>query len=150
MKKYVIRPIAIIIAMIILSQIIIQVLNNGIAYSIRFELLSIPCPDNAVIEGSMFIARKMFGNGNGMQYSGVLLIRSLENSKELTRYYRHYNPECEIELLQSSVFVDAFSFKEISEIECYYVIYITHDIESGTIPDTFFYRILSDCDIRGH
>lgn len=150
MKAYKIRYIAIFLAIILLSQIGIQIINNSIADSVRSELASIPCPDTTIVEDSIFVAGKTFGNGNGMQYTGVILVRSFENKKRLETYYRYYYPECDVELLKSSIFDDAFSLKEISDTECYYVITLTREIESGTIPDTLFYRIISGCDIRGH
>lgn len=124
----------------VLSQIGIQIINNSIADRVRSELASIPCPDTTIVEGSVFVAGKTFGNGNGMQYTGVILVRSYDNKKRLETYYRYYYPECGVELLKTSIFDNAFSLKEISDTECYYIITLTRDIESGTIPDNITFK----------
>ncbi|MBQ7183396.1 MAG: hypothetical protein IJR97_05355 [Clostridia bacterium] len=150
MKNIAVVYITIVILVVLLAEVGIYIANNRIAESIRLKLISFPCPDYITIEDSVSVAGKVFGNGNGMQYTGAMLIQSAENEKCIDMYYNSVNPECEVKQLQSSTIGNAFYFKEITESKSYYVITLTFDIEGETIPDTLLYRILSDCDIRGH
>ncbi len=150
MKACKIIYITITIFVIFSLQIGIQIINNKRADSIRIDLLAIPSPDYTVVEDSLSVAGKQFGNGNGMQYTGIVLVQSLKNKEYLEDYYNDYYSECEVKLLELSEYKNVFEHISNSKTESFFVIIVTHDIESGTIPNTLFNRIISDCDLRGH
>ena len=65
----------------------IVIANNCIADSIEKDLRAIELPENTRLVESVSIAGKMFGNGNGMQYIGVILVESDMSPEELEEYY---------------------------------------------------------------
>lgn len=125
--------------------------NNFIADKVRRDLLLIPCSTQSFIVDSKSIARKLYGAGNGMQYTGILLISTKETKETIKEYYQAYYPDCEVKQLRLSELKSYFSIRENdNEQEDKYVVSLTRQIEDGTIPNTILFRFLSDMDIRGH
>lgn len=125
----------------------IHIVNNHIAEKIRQDLLAIPLLPQTKIIDSKGISGKLFGNGNGMQYTGVILVDSELDGDYLGEHYKMYYPDCEIISSESKNYNVFFSIKK--DEGQLYVIYLTKQIETGTIPNSFFYRLLS-LDLRGH
>ena len=142
------KPLIIIILFIVLG---IYCANNFIADGVRKDLLLIPCPAQSSIVDSRSIARKLYGAGNGMQYTGILLITTQGAEETIKKYYQTYYPDCEVKRLNLSELKGYFSINENDDgQEIKYVVSLTRQIEDGTIPDTILFRFLSDIDIRGH
>lgn len=74
MKKMV--AVAGVILLLILGYMGIACANDQIAYSMEETLLAHPLPLRAELLDSKVIVGKLDGNGNGMQYRGMLLITS--------------------------------------------------------------------------
>lgn len=74
-------------AVIVVPQIVVQARNDAVAHEVETALLDTPLPADAELVDSMSVAGKLSGNGNGMQYLGVLLIRSDETLSELQTFY---------------------------------------------------------------
>ena len=73
--------------MVVLFYVVIHVVNNHIAKRMERQLLECQLPPNSEIIDSVSIAGKMQGNGNGMQWFGIILIRSEMNEVELSKWY---------------------------------------------------------------
>lgn len=74
-------------AVLIVPQIFIQARNDAAAHEVETALLGSPLAPGADVVDSMSLAGKLSGNGNGMQYLGVLLIRSNQTLDELQAFY---------------------------------------------------------------
>lgn len=74
-------------AVIVVPQIVVQARNDAAAHDVETALLDAPLPAGAELVDSMSVAGKLSGNGNGMQYLGVLLIRSDQTLDELETFY---------------------------------------------------------------
>jgi len=61
--------------------------NNQIAQSLEERLLEFSLPTETELLDSKAIAGKLSGNGNGMQYRGMLLLSSLLSEEELFSHY---------------------------------------------------------------
>ena len=73
--------------MVVLFYVVIHVVNNHIAKRMERQLLECQLQPNSEIIDSVSIAGKMQGNGNGMQWFGIILIRSEMNEVELSKWY---------------------------------------------------------------
>ena len=79
---------------IILFHVTIYAVNNHIAKTLESELLNCPLPPNSKLIESASVAGKMTGNGNGMEWFGIILVRS-DMSKDMLSEW--YNSHVEIE-----------------------------------------------------
>ena len=61
--------------------------NNRIAHGLEERLLEFPLPPETELLDSKAIAGKLSGNGNGMQYCGMLLLSSYLSEEELVAHY---------------------------------------------------------------
>ena len=86
-------------ALLILSPILIYIgitaVNDRIAESLTDALLAVPLPPETKLLDSQTIAGRQYGNGNGMQYFGMLLVTSDLSADELLAHYRSYLPDAE-------------------------------------------------------
>ena len=87
MKKKIGTVFIIFLILIVLSHVVIYVVNNHIAKGMERQLLDCPLPPNTEMLDSASIAGKMQGNGNGMQWFGIILIKSEMNEDELSKWY---------------------------------------------------------------
>ena len=93
MKKCCAALIAFLIVMI-LFHVSIHAVNNRIAKTLERQLLNCQLPPNSALIDSAAVAGKMTGNGNGMQWFGVILIRSDMSEDMLSEwYYSHVHME---------------------------------------------------------
>lgn len=141
----------IIILLIISIPIIITCGNDRFAENVVSELKSTPLPSNTEIVANKSIAGKLSGNGNGMQYLGVIVVKSELNNEQLNTYYNNYRENswdfCISSIEGSDVDItdrQPIHFKELenlSDYSHYYAIY-----SWGESPNSFFW----DLDLRGH
>ena len=61
--------------------------NNIIAGNLERRLRDCPLPPDARLVDSASIAGRVYGNGNGMQWHGYILIESALSGEELTGWY---------------------------------------------------------------
>ena len=105
--------------------------NNYSATKIEKRLTALPLPEKTEYIESISKARKMTGNGNGMQFLGAMLVQSELTLEELDAYYATYREnqwDCIVEVQESPIleFVEhgEVSFTtDISPDEGYFVIY---------------------------
>lgn len=76
-----------VILLLILGYMGIACANDQIAYSMEETLLTHPLPPRAELLDSKAIAGKLDGNGNGMQYRGMLLIASALPEEAIEAHY---------------------------------------------------------------
>lgn len=115
----------------IILYISIALANNAIAYNTLKDLKSIEIPPESKIEWSESKSGKFVGNGNGMQYLGVILVSSDLSEYELENYYQSFDYYIEVESLQN-------------ENNYKITMHGDRNIESELI------NTLLDMDIRGH
>lgn len=135
---------------IIFSSVLIAapVINDSIAKKTANELVDLPLPDSTEFIESVYKAGKLFGNGNGMQYFGAILIKSELSLDELKEYYgafAEHEWECVVEN-QKTTNIELsdehinMTFKTDIEGDQYYIVY------SWGSNDTIFHEF----DLRGH
>jgi len=136
------------VVLIILFNVAIAVINNGIADSVRKDLIKTPLPENTQIISSASIAGKVVGNGNGMQYFGAVLVKSELPLEELKLYYSNYNYYVAVQTDKNINVIDhgSYSFNiKGGELTGHYIVYGFGHLEKGNFSD-----ILEQFDLRGH
>ena len=131
MKK-VIKVIGIALVVLVVTMVIsTPFVNNYSAAKIEKRLTALPLPEKTEYIESISKAGKMTGNGNGMQFLGVMLVQSELTLEELDAYYATYREnqwDCIVEVQDSPIleFIEhgelAFQV-EFSPNVTYYVIY---------------------------
>ena len=76
MKKHIIGILAVLFALVTLCSLTIFICNNAMAKKQADRLLACELPRNARLLDSDSFAGKLSGNGNGMQWTGSILIES--------------------------------------------------------------------------
>ena len=77
------------IGIVILLLVVSEPINDYVAANYVKELKQKPLPENTVIVEENAIADRLCGNGDGVQYCGVLLLKSELSLDELKEYYQH-------------------------------------------------------------
>ena len=143
------------VVLIVLFYAVIHVVNDQIAEGLEDKLLNCPLPPNSEMIESVSIAGKKQGNGNGMQYFGIILIRSEMNKDELSQWYNSRVDTEENDLIyvmkQESPEIFKYGnyrFKHYSgENDLYQVCYF-RNITAG--PGSSSRESLLNIDLRGH
>ncbi len=148
----------VVVALIILFPILIYtaivITNNCIADGIEKELKGIALPDSTELVDSMSIAAKITGNGNGMQYYGMILVTSDLSKDELKEYYNRHSEHIDVFKQETAtVFDDSYlinyTFENFDPSKNNYMIYC-FDANTSDWMDNGFFEELLDLDIRGH
>ncbi|BBF43582.1 hypothetical protein lbkm_2270 [Lachnospiraceae bacterium KM106-2] len=128
----------------ILFVVSVPIVNDYTASRVVKELEKIPIPKKTEYLESISKAGKLAGNGNGMQYLGVLLIKSELSVEELSTYYSKFNQECVVEeqFGQNIAFSEHVELAFDTEVSGsgYYLVY-----RWGNGKEPF-----ASLDIRGH
>ena len=111
-------------------------------------MVKIPTPVTSNIVESISIAGKIYGCGNGIQYTGAILIASEESLQQVEAHYSAYSSEYEIASLENSELA-RYCHVLISPSVSYYIVSITKDVENGSLQESIIYDILSS-DFRAH
>ena len=72
---------------------VIPVSNDYAAMKTAKRAVDIPLPKQTEYIESAYLAGKLTGNGNGMQYFGAILVKSDLSVDELAAYYRNFNDD---------------------------------------------------------
>ncbi len=154
------KSVKIIIGLLLLQlvfDIAIMLTNDIIANKPEKELLNIPLPEKTQLVESNSVAGKLYGNGNGMQYIGQLLVTTELTEEELRAYYEEYdgiNEEIQVKKQDSPVIYEYFpkhEFKKFDSSKNNYMVELVR-FNPGTFDtysENFFWKLL-DWDIRGH
>lgn len=147
MKKF-IKIIIVLLLLPLLFDFAVMFANDIIADKPEKELINIPLPEKTQLVESNSVAAKLYGNGNGMQYIGQLLVTTELTEEELRYYYNGLNEEIQVKKQNSSVIYEYFpkqAFKKYDETKNNYMVELVR-FNPGT---SFFWKML-DWDIRGH
>ena len=90
-KKILITAAAILLLLPVVLNIVVMSVNDAYAARAEKELKQLPLPVDTVYIESFSKAGKLSGNGNGMQYYGVMLITSELPLEQLQEYYGQYD-----------------------------------------------------------
>lgn len=152
------KSVKIIIALLLLPlvfDIAIMLTNTIIADRVETQLLEIDLPENTQLADSMSTAQRLYGNGNGMQYIGQLLVTTELTEEKLRAYYNGINEEIDVKKLDSPVvseYIPKLEFKKFDSTKNNYMVELVK-LNPGTFDSyfskNFFWKIL-DIDIRGH
>ena len=147
LKKLLVVIIFIVVISISLFVVVIPLANNYYAKQVEKELRETPLPENTEIIDSVSLAGKLVGNGNGVQYFGVILLKSKLSLNDLEDYYSVYQKnewsyvvEPQENQIITVVEHSKISFSEMADDEAYYIVY-----SWGDGPD-----LLEELDFRGH
>ena len=153
MKKSV-KIIIVLLLLPLVFDIAIMLTNTIIADRVETQLLEIELPEKTQLADSMSTAQKLYGNGNGMQYIGQLLVTTELTEEELIGYFNGINEEIQVKKLDSPViseYIPKLEFKNFDSTKNNYMIELVK-YNPGTFKnysESFFWKIL-DWDIRGH
>lgn len=147
MKKLLITIILIVVIIFLSVLVAAPIVNDNIAKKTADKLVDLPLPSNTEFIETVYIAGKLVGNGNGMQYFGAILIKSGLSLEELKEYYLKFAKdewECMVERqIDTDIKIiehRKVTFKTNVEEDNYYIIY------SWGNNNTIFHEF----DIRGH
>ena len=84
MKKWII---CVLVLLPVILNAAIVIANNRFADQLEKRILDYPLPPHTELVDSISVAKKLYGNGNGMQYFGGILVGSNLSEEELYAYY---------------------------------------------------------------
>ncbi|MCM1165439.1 MAG: hypothetical protein NC299_03555 [Lachnospiraceae bacterium] len=121
----------------------VPVVNDLHAKSVADGLAALPLPEDTRIAEKKSIADKLWGNGNGMQYFGALLLESGLPVEELQASY----PDCEVRK-QTGRRIEVvehgnYTFKTEISSDGYYIVYALGKHDSPLI------ELYAELDLRG-
>ena len=144
-----------VLILIALFHVAIYVVNNHIAKQLESQLLNCPLPPNSEIVDSVSVAGKIEGNGNGMQWFGIILIKSEMNEDDLSQWYSSHMDTDEADeiyvIRQKSPEVfeyENYRFNNFSGEDLCYQIQLFRDSAVGT--ELSIWESLLNFDLRGH
>lgn len=142
-KKILLTTAAVLFLLPIAVNIFVMAVNDAYAVMAEKKLKQLPLPEDTVFIESFSKAGKLSGNGNGMQYLGVMLITSELPLEQLKEYYGQY--DCCFVSEQDTARIEnlhgMLSFKTDPVPDNAYMVELW-----GDAPAWFFV----DFDIRGH
>ncbi len=127
--------------------------NNRIARSLRQALLDAPLPPQTQALDSLWVAGKMEGNGNGMQYFGELLVRSGLDEAALEAHYAALETEQDSVQVLRQTSPEVFEYSGVrfngytDAPDCYRIQLARY---SAVGAEDSLWESLLNCDIRGH
>lgn len=149
MKRFIKVAVIVILALVILIYPAVFITNNMIADSLEKKLKGYDLPESSELIDSLSIAGKYTGNGNGMQYLGVVLIKSELSLEEIKVHYSNSGNIVVYEQADENIgFLDRPSGHRFKDFDAddgeHYAVALWGHIESD------FIRVILDSDLRGH
>ena len=139
------------IVLLVCCDVAIVICNNMVADKIRVALIESPLPPKSGLLSSVAIAGKIYGCGNGMQYTGAIIISSSLELSDLFAYYKGVCNQAFVEKPKESQLAKFFNIPEIGGDEIdYYIVRITLDREDDILPFNSTEWAIRNHDIRGH
>ena len=140
---------------VIIFQVAIRITNNSIAKGLEKELLACEHPTDVDVIDSMSVAGKMEGNGNGMQWFGIILVKSDMTEDMLREWYKNQLTTGENEDISvlkqetSKVFeYSPWNFKNYSDEGNYYQVRLMRYSAVGF--EKSIWESILNSDLRGH
>ena len=155
LKKIFLVILAVLLAIVIIFGVTIRIANNSIAKGLEKQLLACEHPTDVEVIDSIPVAGKMEGNGNGMQWFGIILIKSDMSEDEIREWYKKQVSPGENEDISvlkqetSKVFeYSCWNFKNYSgEGNCYQVRLVRY---SAVGFEKSIWESILNSDLRGH
>ena len=131
--------------------------NNIIAGNLERQLRDCPLPPDTRLVDSASIAGRLYGNGNGMQWHGYLLVESDLSMDELVEWYNERIAAGEddiitVERQETPYIVGAYQpswqFKRFSGAENGYQVCLGRNSTVGF--EKSLWEGFLNCDLRGH
>ncbi len=149
--RRIIRVLMVFLAVLLLFVAVgIPLINNGVALGIENDLKDLPLPANTQLVESYSLAGRLAGNGNGMQYFGVILLQTELTEEELMQHYASYRTGLfdHIVVQQTGQRVEQVEHAEVvfstqMSDEGFYIVYTW-----GGVPD--WAADWLNLDVRGH
>lgn len=131
--------------------------NNIIAGNLERQLRDCPLPPDTRLVDSASIAGRLYGNGNGMQWQGYLLVESDLSVDELTAWYRERIAAGEDESIiaerqETPYIVDEYHFSHqfkgfTGSDHCYQICFGRNSLVGF---EKSFWEAFLNFDLRGH
>ena len=154
-KKILLITLVVLIAIIITLGVTIRIANNSIAKGLEKELLACEHPTEIEIIESISVAGKMMGNGNGMQWFGIILVKSGMDENMLSDWYKSHvtteDNETVFVLKQKSDSVFDYKapyFKNYPGGNDIYKVCLLRNLAVGA--ESTIWESLLNWDLRGH
>ncbi|MBR6709663.1 MAG: hypothetical protein IKL84_08315 [Clostridia bacterium] len=142
--KRIIYTILALILLIMTTLIAIPCINDRTADTLEKMMLDTPLPDGAVLIDHASAAGKLIGNGNGMQYLAVLVIRSDLTADALEAHYAPLRRNSDHFLLVTAADADRLPFDRLDLLPQYPSdAYFVYSWGNSAFP-------LCDLDLRAH
>lgn len=131
--------------------------NNIIAGNLERQLRDCPLPPGTRLVDSASIAGRLYGNGNGMQWHGYLLVESDLSVEELAEWYDERIATCKDDVIsvtrqETPYIVGAYhlshQFKRFSGAENCYQVRLGRNAAVGF--EKSLWESFLNCDLRGH
>lgn len=126
----------------------IPFVNDLYAKRVADELSALPLPENTRIAEKMSVAAKLWGNGNGMQYMGAMLIESELPLDKLEEFYSESAMQCRISRQDGKTITVTehgnYGFNTEIDSDDYYIVYALGSDCSA------LRRLYAELDLRGH
>ncbi len=144
-----------VVLLIIAFYLSIHIANNHIAETMKQKLLDCSLPAGTQLLESESFAGKMSGNGNGMQWYGIILVKSSQDETALYEWFNGMmNDDADESLMvfeqNSPEIFDAGNktFKMYTGEEGCYQIRLVKESLVGF--EQSFWESILNCDIRAH
>lgn len=130
----------------------IAIVNNCIANNIEQQLIALDLPKDTELTDSISIAEKLFGNGNGMQYFGAILVTSELSEEELKEFYSQFDKDFFVEKKEDNFVISEkynHTFSNFYPNKNNYMIWrIEYNSDKAKETENIWYDLL-DFDFRG-
>ncbi len=134
---------------VVVFYVSVPVVNDLHAKRVADKLSSLPLPEDTRIAEKTSAAGKLWGNGNGMQYMGAILIESGLTPEELEEFYSEGGIEyCRVSRQTGKEITvtehGKYSFNTEISSDDFYIVYALGK------HDSFIIQLFSELDLRGH
>ena len=146
MKKVILTIVSAVVLLAVCFCVSVPVVNDMYAKRVADELGALPLPENTRVAEKMSAAAKLWGNGNGMQYMGALLIESALPLEELEKFYSESACRVSRQNGKAVTVTEHGNYRFDTDIDSdnYYIVYA---LGSG---DGAFRRLYAELDPRGY
>lgn len=142
------KIIVVLLIVIVIIEASVMIFNDCYAGHLFSELSGVPLPDSTQILSYQYLAGKVLGNSNGIQFVVVLLLDTDASADEILARYHEQFPECRLEPYGSSQLSQMLGYEKEACHTNQYVLSLVIDEESpghSRLP----FGLLS-LDIRAH
>ena len=133
---------------VLLIQSAVMISNNHLADTIRAELVGISLPGQSRVVTSSSHVGKLYGNSNGIQLSGIVVVETNEGLMVIDGCFKSRFPDCTIEKYSESALKLLVPIGDENNDQDYIVVSVTVDSESSPGEDLCW--SMRNMDLRGY